>query len=64
MYLACAEHIEQAIDEFVDQYVASPDLIRIEVEGAETDCSVRCRFCASPAIYRLSQGDSVCRLKF
>ncbi|MBT9143703.1 MAG: hypothetical protein DDT29_02111 [Dehalococcoidia bacterium] len=50
MYLACAEHIEQAIDEFVDQYVATPDLIRIEVEGAETDCAVRCRFCASPAI--------------
>ncbi|MBT9140940.1 MAG: hypothetical protein DDT30_01526 [Dehalococcoidia bacterium] len=36
MYLACAEHIKQAIDEFVDQYVASPDLIRIEVEDAET----------------------------
>ncbi|MBS4007690.1 MAG: CxxH/CxxC protein [Clostridium sp.] len=60
MYLACAQHIEQAIDEFVDQYEASPDLSLIEGDAAETDSSLFCRFCASPAIYRLSQGSSVC----
>lgn len=54
MYFACAEHIEQAIDEFVAQYEVSPDLSRIEGNSAETDISVRCQFCASPPIYRLS----------
>lgn len=61
MYFACAEHIEQAIDEFVEQYEVSPDLSRIEGDAVATDTSVHCLLCASPAIYRLSQGDSVCK---
>ncbi|MCL4463460.1 MAG: CxxH/CxxC protein [Firmicutes bacterium] len=54
MYFACAKHIEQAIDEFLDQYEVSPDLNRIEGDVAGTDISVRCRFCVAPPIYRLS----------
>ncbi|MBS3898192.1 MAG: CxxH/CxxC protein [Dethiobacter sp.] len=61
IYLACAEHIEQLIDEFVDQYETSPDLSRVEGEVAEAGFAVNCRLCAAPALYRLSQSGSVCR---
>lgn len=56
MYFACAEHIEQAIDEFVEQYEVSPDLNRIESTVTETGILAHCRFCARLPSYRLSAG--------
>jgi CxxH/CxxC protein (TIGR04129 family) len=49
---ACNEHIDEVMDEIVDDYVAAPELDRLAPEEAES-VQAACRFCGKPACYRL-----------
>lgn len=50
MITACMEHIEIALDEFVDTYEEPPEMERIEEQESQT---VTCQFCDQPAKFRL-----------
>lgn len=52
MYVVCADHLEEAIDEFVDIYETPPDLYELE-RVSFTDWSVpsHCTFCKKPPVY-------------
>ena len=50
MYCVCREHVELAIDKFVDEYEDAPDLVPLQttVFTAWTPPE-RCMWCAGPA---------------
>ena len=52
MYVVCSEHLEQAIDEFVEVYEMPPDLYELE-DVSLTDWSApsHCTFCDRVPIY-------------
>lgn len=54
MLLACEEHVEWAIDDYLDQFEVSP-----EVEAVQAGAGV-CHYCSAPAAYRvgIERGDS------
>lgn len=54
MLTACEEHIEIALDEFVDTYEVPPEftLVNDTVAGMP-----KCHFCESPAKYMLSKDE-------
>jgi CxxH/CxxC protein (TIGR04129 family) len=49
---ACNEHIDEVMDEIVDDYAVAPELDRLAPEEAEA-AQTFCRFCGEPALYRL-----------
>ncbi len=52
MYVVCREHLEQAIDEFVDVYEASPDLYELNnVTFTDWAAPGVCHFCQVAPIY-------------
>ncbi|GAC41706.1 CxxH/CxxC protein [Paenibacillus popilliae] len=43
MYVVCKEHVELAIDKFVDEYEDAPDLVNLdEVEFSDWEKPVKC----------------------
>ncbi|WP_066098973.1 MULTISPECIES: CxxH/CxxC protein [Bacillaceae] len=45
---ACADHVETAIDMYVDEHELAPEIMKIE----ETNrLSTTCELCENPAIY-------------
>ncbi|HHV71784.1 MAG TPA: CxxH/CxxC protein [Clostridia bacterium] len=46
MYVVCAEHLEQAIDEFVEIYEVPPDLYYLDkLSFSDWDTPNKCDFC-------------------
>ncbi|MCW3488937.1 CxxH/CxxC protein [Dethiobacter alkaliphilus] len=54
MYAVCAEHVEQAIDLYVDEYELSPDLHRLEEYQKEKKVPDHCLYCSLPPVYLLT----------
>jgi CxxH/CxxC protein (TIGR04129 family) len=52
MLFACAEHIEEVMEDFIDQYSAAPTLEHIDNEQHQ------CAWCNQPAVYRLEAEES------
>ncbi|WP_082053487.1 CxxH/CxxC protein [Gordoniibacillus kamchatkensis] len=49
MFVVCKEHVEIAIDEFVDEYEDAPDLVDLlEVRFREWEPPACCQFCSAP----------------
>jgi len=56
MIAACHEHLERAIDEFIDKYQSSPDMFRRDqLSQEETDVPDKCGYCAEPAVYLVKE---------
>lgn len=52
MYVVCEEHLEQAIDEFVDVYESPPDLHRLDkIRFTQWTAPAHCDFCPRPPVY-------------
>jgi len=52
MYVVCPEHLDQAIDDFVDIYEMPPDLYLLEkVSFTDWTAPHRCDFCEQPPVY-------------
>ncbi|NLL41824.1 MAG: CxxH/CxxC protein [Firmicutes bacterium] len=52
MYVVCADHLEEAIDEFVEIYETPPDLYELErVSFTDWSAPSSCTFCDKPPIY-------------
>lgn len=52
MYVVCQEHLEQAIDEFVEIYESPPDLYELErVTLTDWSAPTHCTFCEREPIY-------------
>ncbi|WP_339322806.1 CxxH/CxxC protein [Paenibacillus sp. FSL W8-0194] len=46
MYVVCKEHLELAIDMFVDEYEDAPDIVDLkETEFSDWDPPVQCAHC-------------------
>lgn len=51
MYCVCKEHVELAIDHFVDEYEDAPDLVNLATtKFADWEPPERCEWCDSPAV--------------
>ncbi|HHY36199.1 MAG TPA: CxxH/CxxC protein [Firmicutes bacterium] len=52
MYCVCAEHLDQAIDEFVEVYEMPPDIYRLnQVSFTAWEAPATCNFCSRPPQY-------------
>ncbi|OMF25798.1 CxxH/CxxC protein [Paenibacillus sp. FSL H8-0548] len=52
MYCVCKEHIEKALDRFVDEYEDAPDVVDLkETQFADWDPPRKCDFCDEPATF-------------
>lgn len=52
MYIVCAEHLERAIDEFVEEYEASPDIYLLkELSFTAWTAPSVCNFCKDEPKY-------------
>lgn len=52
MYVVCSQHLDQAIDEFVEVYEMPPDLYKLEmVSFTDWTCPSTCDFCSNPPVY-------------
>lgn len=52
MFIVCSEHLEQAIDEFVEAYEASPDIhLLSDIAFKEWTAPHSCEFCSQPPKY-------------
>ncbi|ASS67611.1 MULTISPECIES: CxxH/CxxC protein [Paenibacillus] len=50
MYCVCKEHIELALDKFVDEYEDAPDMVNLnETHFANWDPPVKCDLCEEKA---------------
>lgn len=48
MYCVCREHVEQAIDKFVDEYEDAPDLINLQTTAfTEWEPPSHCEWCGN-----------------
>ena len=55
MYVACAEHIEQAIDLYVDKHELSPDLHLLgSLSHKDPKTPAHCIYCTRPPVYLLT----------
>ncbi|MBN2981133.1 MULTISPECIES: CxxH/CxxC protein [Cohnella] len=51
MYCVCKEHVELAIDKFVDEYEDAPDLVDLKTtKFSDWDPPKSCDWCEEPAI--------------
>lgn len=52
MYVVCEDHLEQALDEFVEIYESSPDLYLVsDIQAEGWDKPSTCNFCSKPPKY-------------
>ena len=52
MYCVCKEHMETALDRFVDEYEDAPDVVDLkETQFADWDPPRKCDFCDEPATF-------------
>lgn len=52
MYVVCKEHLEQAIDEFIELYESPPDLYLLEqIHFSDWVAPKCCDFCSGAPIY-------------
>ncbi len=52
MYVICAEHLERAIDEFVETYEMPPDICLLDqVSFTHWTAPSQCDFCTTPPCY-------------
>jgi len=52
MFVCCREHIEIAIDEFVDEYEDAPDLYKLaETSFTAWTVPARCDFCDEAPVF-------------
>lgn len=52
MYVVCREHLERAIDEFVEIYEMPPDIYKLDqVSFTDWDVPSKCNFCDKPPGY-------------
>lgn len=52
MYVVCLEHLERAIDEFVDEYEMPPDVhLLSDITFTEWTAPPQCHFCGNPPVY-------------
>ncbi|MBB3110882.1 CxxH/CxxC protein (TIGR04129 family) [Paenibacillus phyllosphaerae] len=52
MYCVCKEHIELAIDKFVDDYEDAPDIVDlVETKFSDWEAPATCDMCSSIAAY-------------
>jgi CxxH/CxxC protein (TIGR04129 family) len=52
MYVVCKDHVELAIDKFVDEYEDAPDVVDLkETEFSDWDPPVKCVECEEAAQY-------------
>lgn len=52
MYVVCKEHVELAIDKFVDEYEDAPDIVDLkETEFSDWDPLTKCAECEKNAEY-------------
>lgn len=52
MYVVCKEHVEIAIENFVDEYEDAPDVVDLkETEFSDWDPPVKCAECEKHAEY-------------
>ncbi|NHN32241.1 CxxH/CxxC protein [Paenibacillus agricola] len=50
MYVVCKEHLELAIDQFVDEYEDAPDIVDLEtVKFSEWEPPAHCERCVEQA---------------
>ncbi|MBB6634085.1 CxxH/CxxC protein [Cohnella thailandensis] len=50
MYCVCKEHVELAIDKFVDEYEDAPDLVNLgETSFSAWEKPKHCQWCDGPA---------------
>lgn len=50
MFVVCKDHVELAIDMFVDEYEDAPDIVDLkETEFSDWDPPVLCAHCDQPA---------------
>lgn len=48
MFVVCEEHLDQAMDDFVEEYGASPDVHRLdEVKFTAWTAPETCQFCSA-----------------
>jgi CxxH/CxxC protein (TIGR04129 family) len=47
MLYACTEHIDEVMEDFIDEYSVAPTLEKIDLEQHH------CAWCDQPAVYRL-----------
>lgn len=58
---SCEEHLEPAIDDYVDEEEAAPDILRIEdYTGDKEKVPNHCAFCEKPIIYVLFKENVAC----
>ena len=52
MYVVCLEHLEEALDEFVEDYGTAPDVHLLEAARfADWTPPGRCRYCERGPVY-------------
>jgi CxxH/CxxC protein (TIGR04129 family) len=52
LFIVCQEHLEQAIEEFVELYGASPDIHRLdEVTFTDWKAPETCQYCGEHSVY-------------
>lgn len=52
MFVVCAEHLEQAMDDFVEEYGASPDIHRLDkIKFTDWTAPEKCQFCEAAACF-------------
>lgn len=52
MYVVCKDHVELAIDKFVDEYEDAPDVVDLDkTEFRNWDPPATCEECGQPAQY-------------
>ncbi|CAJ1317312.1 CxxH/CxxC protein [Paenibacillus sp. PK4536] len=50
MYVVCKEHIEKALEEFVDELEEAPDVVDLkETEFSDWDPPAKCSYCEQHA---------------
>lgn len=55
VYAACAEHLDEAIDEFLRIHLTAPDLTRVGEAGKACGTApFRCFLCAEPPVYMVT----------
>lgn len=46
MYVVCKEHVEKALEDFVDEYEDAPDVVDLkETEFSDWDPPAKCIYC-------------------
>lgn len=50
MYCVCKQHVELALDKFVDEYEDAPDMVNLkDTEFSDWDPPRKCDLCEEPA---------------